>query len=139
MLMNLLWVRFDDQVTWLAMKYCLLIQKHVFFYLKLLKFKIHKITVHKSRFVSQIHRYMLIAYLFRRFPICFFDFIDGVYLSKVDIWKINFLQALGLQSDDGGPTNSGPIQTSQPNGPQVPWMARMPLPRQKQNKHEEKI
>ena len=42
---------------------------------------------------------------------------------------INFLQALGLQSDDGGPTNSGPIQTSQPNGPQGPRMARMPIPR----------
>ena len=28
---------------------------------------------------------------------------------------MNFLQALGLQSDDSGPTNSGPIQTSQSN------------------------
>ena len=42
---------------------------------------------------------------------------------------INFIQALGLQSDDSGPTNSGPIQTSQSNGPQGPQMARMSLNR----------
>ena len=52
-----------------------------------------------------------------------------VTYNQHSIYINHFFQALGLQSDDGGPTNSGPIQPSQPNGPQGPRMARMPLPR----------